>query len=157
MLDKQVCRKQSKQFIFDSSTNKHVADQKISSHLNTLINELYPDGFQYCGFYMPLDDEPKLLLPENAVVTFPKVLNDDKIEFYSGKIDSFKKGAFDVYEPQNLMDKHIEIKKHDFFVVPGLSFSSQGYRLGRGKGYYDRFLKVFKKNKIGIGLSLIHI
>lgn len=33
----------------------------------------------------------------------------------------------------------------DLVLVPGLGFSRQGHRLGRGKGYYDTFLRSYKE------------
>ena len=42
-------------------------------------------------------------------------------------------------------------KEIDVAVVPGMSFDMRGNRLGRGKGYYDRFLpKIPQAYKIGV-------
>ena len=38
-------------------------------------------------------------------------------------------------------------------VVPCLSYDSHGYRIGYGKGYYDRFLSSFEGTKIGLCYS----
>lgn len=41
----------------------------------------------------------------------------------------------------------------DFILVPGLGFDNRGGRLGRGKGYYDRLLKVWTGVRCGIGFD----
>lgn len=41
----------------------------------------------------------------------------------------------------------------DFILVPLLAFDTQGYRVGYGKGYYDRFLKDCRNDSKKIGLS----
>ena len=38
-------------------------------------------------------------------------------------------------------------------LVPGLVFDNEGYRVGYGKGYYDRFLSRYPFTKIGIVYS----
>ena len=43
-------------------------------------------------------------------------------------------------EPDKTKCKKCEITEHTVCIVPGLSFDRSGYRLGFGKGYYDRFL-----------------
>jgi 5-formyltetrahydrofolate cyclo-ligase len=39
----------------------------------------------------------------------------------------------------------------DMVIVPGIAFDNNKNRLGRGKGYFDRFFKKYKPLKIGVG------
>lgn len=58
-------------------------------------------------------------------------------------------GSFHIEEPtgNNTADP-LEI---DMVVVPAVAYDRKGRRLGRGKGFYDRFLKSTKATKVGVG------
>ncbi len=58
-------------------------------------------------------------------------------------------GAFGILEPK-LDTTVIPAEKIELILVPGLAFDSTGRRLGRGKGYYDRFLAAFSGKTMGI-------
>lgn len=47
-------------------------------------------------------------------------------------------GAYGIMEPTG--EEFTAYNKIDLAVIPGMAFDHEGKRLGRGKGYYDRFL-----------------
>lgn len=73
---------------------------------------------------------------------------DIRLKRYEGA-DRMRGGALNVMEPDNEAYQE-DYGKIDLVLVPGVAFDGQGYRLGRGKGFYDRFLPKVKAPKIGI-------
>lgn len=63
----------------------------------------------------------------------------------------FISGLFGIKEPA--IKKFIKLKDLDVVVVPGVAFDKKGNRLGRGKGYYDRFLEKLSPKTVSIGLA----
>ena len=49
-------------------------------------------------------------------------------------------GAFGVLEPDPERCRELRHYQNSICILPGLGYDLQGYRLGYGKGYYDRFL-----------------
>ena len=48
----------------------------------------------------------------------------------------------------------IQNSKIDLVLIPLLCFDKKGYRVGYGKGYYDRFLAECRPDVMKIGLSI---
>ena len=73
--------------------------------------------------------------------------------YYIESKDSLKSGAYSIMEPdEEICDKVTDLSE-GLCIVPGLCFDLQGFRLGFGKGYYDRFLDVFGGVTVGLCYS----
>lgn len=99
----------------------------IKAHKVMLYSAL-PDEVQTQGFLEKWHLDKQIILPT--------VVGDDIIPVEYARDTDFAVGDFNILEPQN------EPYKGDFdlIVVPGVAFDRKGNRLGRGRGYYDRFL-----------------
>ena len=69
-------------------------------------------------------------------------------------LDGLKPGPYGIFEPPFDAKAVGNPKDLDLAVIPGIGFDLQGGRLGRGKGYFDRFLKeAAKAYKIGLAFE----
>lgn len=90
------------------------------------------------------------LVADGKKVLLPVVTGKDSmiLRQYSGPSD-LRKGAFDIMEPVG--ETFDDYEKIELAVVPGMAFDAEGHRLGRGRGYYDRFLALLPHTyKLGI-------
>lgn len=71
-----------------------------------------------------------------------------------GSLDALSTGAYGILEPGDELPV-VEKGTIDLVLVPGMAFDRQGGRLGKGKGYYDRFLRDFRGYKIGVCIRLM--
>ncbi|MCQ9205596.1 MAG: 5-formyltetrahydrofolate cyclo-ligase [Omnitrophica bacterium] len=69
--------------------------------------------------------------------------------------EDFISGPFGVIEPDVEKTKELSIKEIDIVIVPGLGFDYHKNRLGRGAGFYDRFLEKITPSikKVGIAFE----
>lgn len=92
----------------------------------------------------------ELMAMQNKTVLLPKVIDGENMEIriYKNKND-LTIGSYGIMEPNGQI--FTDFNKITTAVIPGMSFDNDCNRLGRGKGYYDRFLKkIPNAYKIGI-------
>lgn len=97
------------------------------------------------------------ILSEKKVLAVP-VCDVDTCMMRVFIINSYKQlseGSYGILEPsthliENGDIRQIQKNEVDLVIVPGLGFDKNGYRIGYGKGYYDRFLRDFCGKTIGL-------
>ncbi|KAF1304249.1 MULTISPECIES: 5-formyltetrahydrofolate cyclo-ligase [Enterococcus] len=89
---------------------------------------------------------------EKKQLVVPKSLKDRRLIFYHVTPKTrYETSTFGVEEP--LSDLEAPKDTIDLLIVPGLVFSSEGYRIGFGGGYYDRYLQDFSGNTCSLAFK----
>lgn len=129
-------------------------DKNISKRFSESITYNYSDSIL---FYASTDDEINTwILLEKALsdgkkVYFPKCYENSQMKFFRiNSKDDLKKGMFGLYEPEESDEEFCTKTLNSICIVPGLLFDKEGYRIGYGRGFYDRFLSKFSGVSVGL-------
>ncbi len=87
------------------------------------------------------------------LISYPKIdfFLDEMVAVATDVETAFVKNEFNIYEPED--GSRMEADEIDMVLVPLLAFDKKGYRVGYGKGFYDKFLATCRKGCIKIGFS----
>ncbi len=80
----------------------------------------------------------------NKKIFYPLCINGNgEMKFLQADSpDDLSEGMYGIFEPKPYCKEYVQME-NDIVIVPCLSTDKDGYRIGYGKGYYDRFLKNF--------------
>ncbi len=109
--------------------------------------------------YYPIKGEINVLpIAEAAMkagkkVAFPLCDTESSTMTYHivSDLKELKIGSYGIPEPSRELPVYIPSKdKNDLIIIPAVCFDRQGYRVGYGKGYYDRYLNSFGGTAVGV-------
>lgn len=85
----------------------------------------------------------------------PRVEDETTINFYRlGNVDEYDLSTLGIKEPT---DDISEAQVPEVMIIPGVAFDLYGGRVGRGRGYYDRYFDRYSeiiKSKIAIAYQI---
>ena len=112
------------------------------------------------GVFCSLADEPdtsEALARWSATgrrLAVPRV-EGDVMRFYEYDPRTMRPGAFGIAEP-GPEARLCEPRELDLVIVPGTVFTAAGARMGRGRGYYDKYLAQPEVHAVKIGVCYAH-
>lgn len=88
-------------------------------------------------------------------IVIPKSHDDGTMSHYLFTKDTvFEENKWKIPEPSPVGTLQFSVSQIDLVLIPLLCFDKKGYRVGYGKGYYDRFLAECRPDVMKIGLSI---
>lgn len=138
-----------------SQDKKHILDSAICKRFLALSSYRYADTVL---LYAPLKYEIDTLeialdaLSKNKRVAYPKCIEGNEMVYhYVSSPEALTSGKYGIMEPSDDLPTYDPASSgHTICVLPAIVYDKKGYRLGYGKGYYDRFLANFKGTKAGL-------
>lgn len=137
-------------------------DKRICERILSLVSYRYADTLMlYSPIGSEIDVSPivRAAFKSGKRVAYPRcIANTCEMRFhYVDSVDMLKHGSYGILEPDEdtpVLDKREICKRGDCIcIIPALVYDRRGYRVGYGKGYYDRYLSDFKGTKLGVTYS----
>jgi 5-formyltetrahydrofolate cyclo-ligase len=139
---------------------RNARSEKICQLATSLVSFRHADIIL---MYAPIKSEIDVMpifreaLEKGKKVAFPKCNTEERtMKFHFVECeDDLSPCAYGIREPKEELPVYDpeETKGVAVCYVPGLAFDEYGYRLGYGKGYYDKFMNKFTGCTIGVVYS----
>ncbi len=134
---------------------KHGYDLEIKNRL--LSSSLYKDAkVLLCFVSTNLEIDTIAIIEQgfkdSKTVAVPKCTDEKgNMDFFIiESFDDLEKSTFSLLEPDIKKCKRLINYSDSIAILPGFAFDKDGYRIGFGKGYYDRFLNKYTGKKVAI-------
>ncbi len=141
--EKQELRAKAHQ-ILNSLSKKEIIEKSQKIINQFLISEAFEKSKSIC-IYVSLSKEAfthdlirQLLNGKEKIIIVPFVEQNRMGICQINDFSDLEMGKFNILEPKRKLGFEEPIS---LIIIPSIAFDEQGNRLGRGKGYYDRFLK----------------
>ena len=112
------------------------------------------------AFFAPQPREPDIeMLWAHAgerSICYPRVEGDQIGLYQVGTLYELRAGRWGLREPDADPARAVPLHKVELILVPGVAFTRDGRRLGRGGGYYDRLLAGLAAGTCKIGVCFEH-
>ncbi|MFH1995768.1 MAG: 5-formyltetrahydrofolate cyclo-ligase [Candidatus Omnitrophota bacterium] len=76
-----------------------------------------------------------------------------KVSEVRNRLEDLERGRYGIYQPKESCERSVPLNDIDVIIVPGVAFDKKNGRIGRGQGYYDRFLRQLPPDTKKIGLA----
>lgn len=89
-------------------------------------------------------------------IALPVILKDQKRivpALIENPQEDLRIGHYGIKEPKDVCMRFVGLEQIDLILVPGVAFDKKNNRLGRGQGYYDRFLSAVPASIPAFGLA----
>lgn len=137
-----------------SQLNDSVSHEVEECFYSFIANIVEKKHIEHIGLFAPLKDEVRInwssLENFNLDMAFPYFVGTGEMLFKKCHVENLVSHdgfGVEILTPRET-DQNVD---PELIIVPGLGFGLNGERLGRGKGFYDRYLSGSDALKIGIG------
>ncbi|MBR4305379.1 MAG: 5-formyltetrahydrofolate cyclo-ligase [Ruminiclostridium sp.] len=138
----------------------HIKNELDDKVYNNLLKSGVLDKYEVFLCYISTEIEVdtikfiKLCFEKKKIVAVPRCTPDEMTFYVINSFSDVGTGMYGIKEPfeycRTLIDEELS---QSLCLVPALAYNKEGYRIGYGKGYYDKFISGYNGDTVGLCYS----